>query len=218
MKIHEAMAAVMGDVRAVAKTDRNESQKWNFRGVDAVVNAVGPAMRKHGVVLIPTVLEHDVSSIATSGNKTMRSVVVSVRYVFIGPEGDQLEAVSVGEAFDSGDKATAKAMSVALRTCLLQSLLLPTDDPDPDHELYEVQGEAAGKVTKPASGFSPARVDTWPDVLSAAQAKRVAVEVCYGKKDIAAKMWDDDLGTWSEWPKGRLLEWVEVRGTGRVKS
>lgn len=218
MKIHEAMAAVMGDVRAVAKTDRNGSQGWNFRGVDAVVNAVGPAMRKHGVVMVPTVLEHEVSSIATSGNKTMRSVVVSVRYVFIGPEGDQIEAVSVGEAFDSGDKATAKAMSVALRTCLLQSLLLPTDDPDPDQEIYEVQDHAPAKVTKPVSGFSPSKVDTWPDTLTAAQAKKVALEVCYGKKDIAAKMWTEDLGTWSEWPKVRMLEWVDVRGGGRVRS
>jgi hypothetical protein len=38
---------------------------------------------------------------------------------------------------DSGDKATAKAMSVAFRTALLQSLSLPTDEVDPDAHSYE---------------------------------------------------------------------------------
>jgi hypothetical protein len=38
---------------------------------------------------------------------------------------------------DAGDKATAKAMSVAFRTALLQSLSLPTDDVDPDAHSYE---------------------------------------------------------------------------------
>jgi len=54
-----------------------------------------------------------------------------------GPEGDQLSSVAAGEAFDSGDKATAKAHSVAFRTALLQTLCLPTDEPDPDSKTYE---------------------------------------------------------------------------------
>ena len=41
------------------------------------------------------------------------------------------------EAWDSGDKAAPKAMSVAFRTALLQALALPTDDPDPDSQSYE---------------------------------------------------------------------------------
>ncbi|MBK6857532.1 MAG: hypothetical protein IPG97_13545, partial [Microthrixaceae bacterium] len=40
---------------------------------------------------------------------------------------------SIGESSDSSDKAVAQAMSVALRTFLLQGLTMPTDDPDPDH-------------------------------------------------------------------------------------
>ena len=44
--------------------------------------------------------------------------------------------VVIGEAGDSGDKATPKAMSVALRTALLQTLMLPTDEPDPDSFTY----------------------------------------------------------------------------------
>ena len=51
--IHQALSAVMGDVQAVGKTGRNESQGFSFRGIDAVVNAVGPALRDHGVIVTP---------------------------------------------------------------------------------------------------------------------------------------------------------------------
>ena len=52
MKVQEAIAAVLADVQAVRKGDRNEAQKFSFRGIDAVVNAVGPAFRAHGCPLL----------------------------------------------------------------------------------------------------------------------------------------------------------------------
>ena len=67
----------------------------------------------------------------------MGHVRVKVTYTFIGANGDAIKATVVGEAMDSGDKATAKAMSVAFRTALLQSLALPTDEVDPDASSYE---------------------------------------------------------------------------------
>ena len=67
----------------------------------------------------------------------MGHVKVKVSYTFIGAGGDAIKATVVGEAMDSGDKATAKAMSVAFRTALLQTLSLPTDEPDPDSQSYE---------------------------------------------------------------------------------
>lgn len=62
---------------------------------------------------------------------------VIVQYVFAAEDGTTLAATVAAEALDSGDKATAKAMSVAFRTALLQALCLPTDEPDPDHDIYE---------------------------------------------------------------------------------
>jgi hypothetical protein len=137
MKVHEAVTAVMEDVGAVRKDGRNNQQNFNFRGVDAVVNACSPAMRKHGLTCHPSKVEHRPSAKQLSGGKMATSVDVVVDYTFTGPEGDTFTSQVVAEAFDLGDKATAKAMSVALRTCLLQAFMLPTDDTDPDAEAYE---------------------------------------------------------------------------------
>lgn len=138
--IYEALASVMSDVQAVKKADRNDAQRFMFRGIDAVVNAVGPALRKHGVTVSPRVDLYEYGTVTVgSGDKArpMGHVRVLVTYTFHGPAGDSLPAQAPGEAFDAGDKATPKAMSVAFRTALLQALALPTDEPDPDATTYE---------------------------------------------------------------------------------
>lgn len=129
---------VMNDVGAISKSDRNQSQGFNFRGIDAVVNAVSPALQKHGIIVVPTVEHSEYQTVEIGKNRTaMGHCRVKVSYSFIGPNGDAVKATVIAEAMDSGDKASAKAMSVAFRTALLQSLCLPTDEIDPDASSYE---------------------------------------------------------------------------------
>lgn len=135
--IHHALTAVMRDVLAVGKAQRNRDQGYTFRGIDDVVNAVGPALRKHGVLVLPELLDVSYRDVRTSKDKPAREVTVRVRFRFVGPSGDELAVVVPGESMDSGDKGTAKAMSVAMRIALLQALCLPTDEADPDAHSYE---------------------------------------------------------------------------------
>lgn len=135
-----ALSAVMAEVQSISKSQRVTSgpAQFNFRGVDAVVNVVGPILRKHGVVVVP----HSVEEIReeryeTASKKPMHGVILRIIWRFYGPDGSYIEASSVGESADSGDKASPKAHSVAYRTVLLQALCIPTDDPDPDREVHE---------------------------------------------------------------------------------
>ena len=138
MEIFAALSAVMGDVSSVSKDERNTGQGFNFRGIDAVVNAVGPALRKHGVIVVPRVQSCDYSTIEIGEKrKATAHVRVIVEYIFIAQDGSTISCTTAGEAMDAGDKATAKAMSVAFRIALLQALALPTSEPDPDASSYE---------------------------------------------------------------------------------
>ena len=136
MSIIEALNAVMADVQAVGKNDRNKHANYNFRGIDAVVNAVGPALRKHGVVVVPNVDAVEYADVQTSTGKPANACRVRVTYTFHAGES-HINSSVVAEAWDHGDKAAPKAMSVAFRTALLQALALPTDEPDPDSHTYE---------------------------------------------------------------------------------
>lgn len=136
--IYQLLNKVMAEVQSVAKTERNASQGFNFRGIDAVVNAVAPALRKHDVLVFPVIQDYTYNTVEVGKNRTaMAHVIVRVRYIFAAPNGENIYTEVIGEAMDSGDKAVAKAMSVAFRIALLQALALPTDEPDPDHSTYE---------------------------------------------------------------------------------
>ncbi len=137
-EIFAALSAVMSEVSSVSKDERNTSQGFNFRGIDAVVNAVGPALRKHGVIVVPRVQSCDYATIEIGEKrKATAHVRVIVEYIFIAQDGSTISCTTAGEAMDGGDKATAKAMSVAFRIALLQALALPTSEPDPDASSYE---------------------------------------------------------------------------------
>ena len=151
--VHIALARVMADVKAVRKDGYNQHKRYNFRGIDGVMNAVGPALRTHGVLPQFTVelLKHEH---VPAGTKTQTQVLLRYELNFLGPMCDSLPrpVVVFGEANDYQDKALAKAHSVAYRTALLQALCLPTDEPDPDeysdtnHIQEQPQGPTAGQL------------------------------------------------------------------------
>lgn len=144
--IYQALNAVMRDVQAVRKGERNSHGGFNFRGIDAVTNAVGPALREHGVIVVPNVLDAQYDVVHVGQKQTVMSrVTLRVEWKWYGPEGDFITCVTQGESFDSGDKATAKAHSVAFRTAMLQTLCLPTDEKDPDVDTYERAAAPTGQ-------------------------------------------------------------------------
>lgn len=169
--VTQALAAVMAEVRGVGKDGFHDAPgaKFKFRGIDAIVNAVGPAMRNHGVIVTPQLVDVTRRDVSTSGGKASRETCVIVKYIFTGPDGTTLETIVPGEAMDSADKGTAKAMSVAFRIALLQALCLPTDDADPDSHHYErdyqqqappPQQRTNGQQQRPAAAAQPAEDTT----------------------------------------------------------
>lgn len=128
--IYEAMNAVMKDVGAIGKNRKADPKMggYAFRGIDDLYNALHDKLATHGVFFVPEVLDTAESEYRTSGGATMRLVRVTVRYRFFGPAGDHVEAVTIGEAADTGDKAANKAMTAALKYLLFQVFCIATED------------------------------------------------------------------------------------------
>ncbi len=163
----EALALVMDEVQSISKSSRNEFQNFNFRGIDAVMNAVGPAFRKHGVVCVPIATSYADEHYQAKGGSNMRSVTLTVTFRFYGPAGDWIDAQVCGESADAGDKSIPKAHSVAYRTLLLQALCIPTDEADPDAQTIE----RAEPPVRRQEGPPPVPVpSSWPKVKAAMRA------------------------------------------------
>lgn len=182
-QIYGLLSKVMAEVKAVGKTGVNQQQGYNFRGIDAVVNALGPAMRTHGVVPVPRKVKVAYRETMTTGNKPTREVTVQVTYRFYAPDGSYVDAKVIGESLDQSDKGSAKAMSVAYRIALLQVFALPTDEPDPDAQYHTRDGigsmsagvsalllRTVGNLDIQASELA----EVWPIVLEHSAAERAA--------------------------------------------
>lgn len=127
-KIYAAISAVMSDVGAVGKNDVNQFDKYRFRGIDAVMNALSPAMVKNKVFVIPEVLEASREDRQSRKGEPLIYSVVKVKYTFYTDDGSSVVAVVVGEAMDRSDKSTNKAMSAAFKYACFQTFCIPTEE------------------------------------------------------------------------------------------
>lgn len=154
--VHVAWSRVMETVRFAAKGDYNkEGGNYWYRGVDQALNLFGPACRLHGVLVVPVKVETAYRDTRTSRDKPTRECTCVVTYRIYGPKGDHIEAQAAGESLDQGDKGSAKAQAVALRTLLYHAGLVPLQDTDPDAVTLE-RGEAP---VRPAASYRDEALD-----------------------------------------------------------
>lgn len=153
--VHVALARVSAAVGAVAKSLKNEKAGYSARSIDDVLNAVHGPMTEHGVVMLPSITEVSYEVVEVGQKRTpMRQVTMTVDYTFVGPAGDTLAVRVRSEALDSGDKATNKAASAALKQALIHTFLIPIEQPDVDQdaETYERSG---GRASASAAAVLP---------------------------------------------------------------
>lgn len=141
--IYETISAVMSEIGYVGKNDKNSQQGFMYRGIDAVMNAINPALIKHKLFVVPEVLEQTREERQTSRGGNLIYSVCKIKYTFYAQDGSSVSATVVGEGMDSGDKATNKAMSVAFKYACFQVFCIPTEEMvDPDAECHEVKPKA----------------------------------------------------------------------------
>jgi len=150
-ELYKAIRAVMGDVGYVQKvgkiTDNRGKEMYRFAGEAAMLRALRPTMLEHGLCMFPVGCElHETHEILEGkyGPKASRTVRVVSTYRLAHESGEHVDIQVAGEGTDSGDKATAKAMTIALKYAIRQTFLIETgDDPDesrPEREFHDERG------------------------------------------------------------------------------
>ncbi len=147
--IHQAICAVMAEVGAVGKDRKNEQQGYKFRGIADVYRACQLVMAKHGVHVVPVKVSRDVvTERESSKGGRLFHVRQRVEFYFYAKDGSSVACTTTGEAMDSGDKASNKAMSAAMKYALIQTFCLPEEDPEIDTEA--ASPEVSTKTPEPA--------------------------------------------------------------------
>lgn len=142
MQVYKAIAAVSAELSGVgiAKQQKNVAQGFSFRGIDDVMNTLSPILAKHGLMMLPRVLERQVTERANARGGVLFSVCVEVEFDLVAAEDASRHTIRVvGEAMDSGDKATNKAMSAAYKYAAFQTFCVPlVGTEDADAQTHEV--------------------------------------------------------------------------------
>lgn len=146
MNIYESITKIMEEVPAIGKEKLNKQQNFKFRGIDDVMNALQPLLAKYKVFIVPEILEQLREERTSSKGGNLIYSICKIKYKFYAEDGTFIEAITIGEGMDSGDKATNKAMAIAMKYVLFQVFCIPTE------EMKEPDGETLGESTKKSEG------------------------------------------------------------------
>jgi hypothetical protein len=165
MKIYKQINAVMNDLGAIAKDRKNTHQGYAFRGIEDFYNSIHPELSAKGVFIVTQVIDK-VSETHQKGDKTSFRVMLNVNHKFYADDGSFVEVITAGEGVDTSDKATSKAMSMAMKYAFIQTFSIPTTDiSDPERDSPSVDS------TNPKEEKPQAAKTVKPVVKSIAQAK-----------------------------------------------
>lgn len=150
-KVYAAISAVAKEMAAtgISKDRTNTQQNFKFRGIDQVYNALAPALVNHGLLILPRITERTVTERVTQKGGVLFYVVVKAEFDFVSTEDGSIHTVvTYGEAMDSGDKATNKAMSIAYKYAAFQAFCIPTEETaiDADAEVHYVKPADADAI------------------------------------------------------------------------
>lgn len=157
-EVYKAISNVAKELAetGIKKESENKQQGFMFRSIDAVYNALAPALVKHGLLILPRMINRTATERVTQRGGVLIYVTVKAEFDFISTkDGSKHTVVTYGEAMDSGDKATNKAMSIAYKYAAFQAFCIPTEETaiDADAEVHDVAPRTAEQILSDYTGF-----------------------------------------------------------------
>ena len=199
MKVYQAIGAVSAAMskEGIAKARNNQAQGYKFRGIDDVLNALSAALVDAGLVILPRCVERIVVERQTAKGGAIFNITCRVEFDLVSTEDGSKHTVSTyGEAMDSADKATNKAMSAAYKYLALLVFCIPTEanaDTDADFSTHEVAGAA------PQTNA--------PDMSPKARAQRITMGVNDGDAAGAAEV----MNGWSDTERNAVWKFLPAK-------
>jgi len=227
--VYSAIADVTAKLSksGISKGRKNQSQGYNFRGIDDLYNAVSSVISDARLCILPRVLSRVVTERETQKGGVLFYVVLEVEFDFVSAEDGSRHEPPVrviGEAMDSGDKATNKAMSAAYKYACMQVFCIPTEGGSVDSEKdspKDIKPQAKGwGVHSPKGDIDPAVVDTataYADRFKDALANGAPEIVVQTHADMALET-DPDGERWDEVLKIAVWDQLNSKARSAIKT
>lgn len=144
LEVYKAISNIIKAMscEGIAKDGKNKNQGWSFRGIEDVLNVLSPFLANERLIISPRLITHNCVERKSSKGGSLFYTTVIMEYDFISAiDGSKHVVCVAGEAMDSGDKSTNKAMSIALKYAAFQTFFIPTEvtAQDADYDIHSVQ-------------------------------------------------------------------------------
>jgi hypothetical protein len=190
MKVYQAINKVQADLaRTGISKDRTNTQGsgYKFRGIDDVFNALSPLLATHGLCILPRMLTRTCEERTSKAGGLLFYITVEAEFDLVSAEDGSKHTIrTFGEAMDSGDKATNKAMSAAYKYAAMQAFSIPTEG-DNDTENYTHEVAPKNNISKVMADHLAA-IDATSNSEELTEAFQAAFEACNGDQAWQAKV------------------------------
>ena len=199
--IYGKIADCMRQLGAIGKDSYNQQQKFSYRGVDAVMNALNPVLTANHVFCVPEVLEQHREERQTRNGGNLIYSILKICYTLYAEDGSSVSATVIGEGMDSADKSSNKAMSVAYKYAMFQIFSIPTEEmADPDAD--------TPPESMPKPDNKAARNNAWTALATALGKTNKEMSACVNSLIQAGLAPNKPLAEYTDSEYGKLLDGI----------
>jgi len=196
-EVYKAIAAVQAEMakEGIAKGRKNQQQGYAFRGIDDVYAALSPVLAANSLCVIPRMIERIEVERKTAKGGLALYVTVHAEFDFVSAkDGSKHTASTYGEAMDTADKATNKAMSAAYKYAAFMTFAIPTEgDNDADAVTHEIAPREVEQPKEPRQHISDEQRDELATLIDS-YGYNIA-EICQAMNIKSLKqIWADQFG------------------------
>jgi len=160
--VYAAICAITAELatQGIPKRRTNETDQYNYRSIDDVLNCLAPLLVKHRLCVLPRVIEREAAERQDDKQQMLINVALRVAYSLVSVDDGSSHVIEgYGEALDAGDKATSKAMSSAYKSAMIQAFCIPVgESEDADATTHKLATKT--HVPEPIQGWD----QWWRDI------------------------------------------------------
>jgi len=134
--VYAAINAIAAELaqHGIAKSHINEADDYKYRSIDDLLDRLAPLLAKHRLCVLPRVMDREVIERREEADRLLFHVSLKLAFSLTSVDDGSSHIVEAyGEALDPSDKGTAKAMSAAYKSTMIQTFCIPlagSEDPD----------------------------------------------------------------------------------------
>lgn len=134
--VYAAIHAISAELaqHGIAKDRVNQTDEYKYRSIDDLLDRLAPLLARHRLCVLPRALERSVIERRDDAHHLLFHACLHVAFTLTSVEDGSSHIVEAyGEALDASDKATAKAMTAAYKSAMIQTFCIPlsgSEDPD----------------------------------------------------------------------------------------